>query len=94
METYPVNKPLAGKNLLITGAARRIGRHLALTVAQAGANVIVHHAHSAEEAQEVCAQIRLLGVDAHVHNGRFKRPGAGQFSGICSLLLWPVKYGR
>ena len=65
METYPVNKPLAGKNILITGAARRIGRHLALTVAQAGANVIVHHAHSAEEAQEVCAQIRLLGVDTH-----------------------------
>jgi NAD(P)-dependent dehydrogenase (short-subunit alcohol dehydrogenase family) len=65
METDSVLKPLTGKNILITGAARRIGRHLALTVAQAGANVIVHHAHSADEAQEVCSLIRTLGVKAH-----------------------------
>lgn len=66
MENHNVIKPLAGKNILITGSARRIGRHLALTVAQAGANVIVHHAHSDREAQETCVQIRSMGVDAHV----------------------------
>ena len=51
--------------MLITGGARRIGRHMALTAARAGANIIVHHAHSPNEAQEVCAQARRMGVDAH-----------------------------
>jgi NAD(P)-dependent dehydrogenase (short-subunit alcohol dehydrogenase family) len=64
MDTSLTDKPLAGKTVLITGAARRIGRHLALTAAQAGANIVVHHGHSPAEAQEVCTQARKLGVKA------------------------------
>lgn len=57
---------LSGKNILITGAARRIGRHLALTVARAGANVIIHHAHSPSEAEQVQTEIKALGVEGHI----------------------------
>jgi pteridine reductase len=43
---------LSGKNILITGAARRIGRALALAVAQAGGTVILHFGSSIREAEE------------------------------------------
>lgn len=49
---------------LITGAARRIGRALALKAAEAGYDVAVHHLSSAEEAQAVCAEIEAHGLKA------------------------------
>jgi NAD(P)-dependent dehydrogenase (short-subunit alcohol dehydrogenase family) len=58
MQTKP---PLEGKIVLITGAARRIGRGLALACACAGADVIVHHGHSRPEAQKVKEEIAALG---------------------------------
>jgi NAD(P)-dependent dehydrogenase (short-subunit alcohol dehydrogenase family) len=50
---------------LVTGAARRIGRSLALEAAKAGYSVLVHHHHSADDAEEVCAEIEALGGHAH-----------------------------
>ncbi|MCE1254542.1 MAG: SDR family oxidoreductase [Anaerolineae bacterium] len=55
---------LVGKNILITGGARRIGRHLALSAARHGANIIIHHAHSPEDAAEVCREAHQAGVQA------------------------------
>jgi NAD(P)-dependent dehydrogenase (short-subunit alcohol dehydrogenase family) len=49
---------------LVTGAARRIGRTLALTAAGAGYDVVVHHRHSAEDAAETVRQIEALGRKA------------------------------
>ena len=49
---------------LITGAARRIGRALALTAAEAGYDVAVHHRGGAAEAEAVAAEIRALGRKA------------------------------
>jgi NAD(P)-dependent dehydrogenase (short-subunit alcohol dehydrogenase family) len=49
---------------LITGAARRIGKALALTAAEAGYDVAVHHRSGAEEAEAVAAEIRALGRKA------------------------------
>jgi NAD(P)-dependent dehydrogenase (short-subunit alcohol dehydrogenase family) len=46
---------------LVTGAARRIGRALALAAADAGYDVAVHHLHSTEEAHAVCAEIEARG---------------------------------
>jgi NAD(P)-dependent dehydrogenase (short-subunit alcohol dehydrogenase family) len=46
---------------LVTGAARRIGRELALTAARAGHDVVVHHGHSAADAAETVAQVQALG---------------------------------
>ncbi len=52
---------LLGKMVLITGAARRVGRLLALACAQAGADVIIHHGHSEQEALDVQREIASLG---------------------------------
>jgi NAD(P)-dependent dehydrogenase (short-subunit alcohol dehydrogenase family) len=49
---------------LITGAAQRIGRSLALTLAEHGMNVVVHHRHSAEQAERVCAAVADRGMRA------------------------------
>lgn len=49
---------------LVTGAARRLGRAMALELAQRGYDVAVHYAGSAEEAEATCAEIRALGRQA------------------------------
>ena len=46
---------------LVTGAARRIGRTLALTAARSGHDVVVHHRALAAEAAETVALIEALG---------------------------------
>ena len=51
---------------LVTGAARRIGRALALAAADAGYDVAVHHRDSAEDAEATAAAIREKGVRAAV----------------------------
>jgi NAD(P)-dependent dehydrogenase (short-subunit alcohol dehydrogenase family) len=54
---------------LVTGAARRIGRALAIAAAQAGYDVAVHHRDSEQEAEETAAAVRALGVHACVLGG-------------------------
>ncbi|MDP3833766.1 MAG: SDR family NAD(P)-dependent oxidoreductase, partial [Hydrogenophaga sp.] len=45
----------APRTVLVTGAGKRLGREIALTLAQAGWNVAVHHRHSAADAQQTAA---------------------------------------
>jgi NAD(P)-dependent dehydrogenase (short-subunit alcohol dehydrogenase family) len=56
--------PLIGKTTLITGAAKRIGRHLAITAAAAGSDVIIHHAESPVEAEHLSNEIKTMGRKA------------------------------
>ena len=51
---------LLHKTVLITGAARRIGRLFALACARAGANVVIHHGHSDSDAQTLHDEISRL----------------------------------
>jgi len=51
---------------LITGAARRVGKIFALACAQAGADVVIHHGHSDEDAEKVRGEITSLGRRAWV----------------------------
>jgi NAD(P)-dependent dehydrogenase (short-subunit alcohol dehydrogenase family) len=46
---------------LITGAARRIGRHIALAMAHQGWDIAVHYGKSASEAGQLVAEIQSLG---------------------------------
>ena len=74
-QTYLVgSKPLSGKTILITGAARRIGRSLALTVAHAGGNVVIHHGHSPNFAQQTLTEINALGTVAHIVSADLSDP--------------------
>jgi 3-oxoacyl-[acyl-carrier protein] reductase len=52
---------LSGKTALVTGASRGIGRATALALAKAGAQVLVHYASGAKEAEAVVADIRKAG---------------------------------
>jgi NAD(P)-dependent dehydrogenase (short-subunit alcohol dehydrogenase family) len=58
----PEVKPLTGKTVLITGAARRLGRASALTLARAGADVAITFRNSAREARETVVDLSALGV--------------------------------
>ena len=50
--------------VLITGAARRLGRAIAIEMARAGRDIALHYRHSADEAQASAAYVRALGVRA------------------------------
>jgi NAD(P)-dependent dehydrogenase (short-subunit alcohol dehydrogenase family) len=50
-----------GKVALVTGAARRIGRTIALALAQRGWDVAVHYRHSATDAHAAVREIQALG---------------------------------
>ena len=56
-----MSAPLAGKVALVTGAARGIGRAIALKLAAAGCDVAVNYYNSHDQAEAVCAEIRGMG---------------------------------
>lgn len=47
--------PLEGKRILVTGAAKRIGRSIALYLHARGARVLLHYGNSRQAAEEVAA---------------------------------------
>jgi len=53
--------PLAGQVALITGAAKRIGRSIALRLAADGADIVVNYASSKPEADTLVAEIKSTG---------------------------------
>lgn len=52
---------IKGRTAVVTGAARRVGRAIALGLAHSGANVFVHYNRSAEPAETLLAEIEALG---------------------------------
>jgi len=55
---------LSGKTALVTGAAKRVGREIALGLARRGAKIVVHYNTSAADARRVVAEIKGMGVEA------------------------------
>ncbi|MFO7936066.1 MAG: SDR family oxidoreductase [Kiritimatiellia bacterium] len=61
-----MEKSLKGKTALVTGSAARIGRSIAVKLAEEGADVIVHCNHSLKEAGETAGMIRNKGCRSAV----------------------------
>jgi NAD(P)-dependent dehydrogenase (short-subunit alcohol dehydrogenase family) len=59
-------------NILITGAAKRIGKELALRFANIGFNVAIHYHTSHKEAKQVLKKITDLGVKACAIQGNLE----------------------
>ena len=57
---------LIGKKVLITGAAYRLGRVIALVAARNGADILLHHGHSSDEAEQTANEIRKLGRECFI----------------------------
>jgi len=61
-ETRLAARPLAGKRALVTGGAKRIGRTIALELAEAGADVAITFLGSEEDALATVAVVEAAGV--------------------------------
>jgi pteridine reductase len=60
----PEPASLQGKAVLITGAARRVGAHLARHLHGAGANVVLHYRRSQTEAEALARELNLIRADS------------------------------
>lgn len=65
---------LSGNVALVTGAARRLGRGIALALAEAGADVAVHFGRSRREAGETARKIRDSGRQAEIFQADLAAP--------------------
>ncbi len=61
---------------MVTGGAHRVGRAIALTLAQAGANVAVAYHRSGAEAAETVEELKGCGVDAGAFKADLAVPAA------------------
>lgn len=69
-----MDEPLHGKTILITGGARRVGKIFAMACARAGADVVIHHGHSYEEAAATQQEITGMGRRAQVFQADLSEP--------------------
>jgi NAD(P)-dependent dehydrogenase (short-subunit alcohol dehydrogenase family) len=79
---------LNNKLVLITGAALRVGRELALTVAHAGGDVAIHYGHSETEAQSLKDEIQAVGRRAYLLQADLDDP-----TQVNSLIRRAFEYG-
>lgn len=64
---------LAGKTALITGAAHRVGRAIALELARQGCDLLIHYHQSEQLALQTLDEARALGVAAELAQADLSR---------------------
>ncbi|GAA3703026.1 SDR family NAD(P)-dependent oxidoreductase [Nonomuraea antimicrobica] len=65
---------LSGKNALVTGGSRGIGRGIALGLARAGANVVTCHVSGGEAADDLARELKKIPGDHRVLRADVRRP--------------------
>lgn len=80
MAQEPETEARAGASgrALVTGGAVRLGRAVALELAAAGLDVVLHYHRSREEAEETVAHLRARGVEAHAVRADLGDPEAAE----------------
>ena len=68
---------LGGRIALVTGGSRGIGRAIAIGLAEAGADVVVHYQSAAEAARDCASAIESAGRRAWIASADFSRAGSG-----------------
>jgi 3-oxoacyl-[acyl-carrier protein] reductase len=81
-----MDKILAGKNVLVTGAARGIGKSIAVILAKSGANIAFTDLAPEEKLAEVEKELAALGIKAKGY-----RSDASDFKAAESLIDMVVK---
>ena len=66
---------LDGKTAIVTGGAVRLGRAMALELAEHGVRVAIHYASSAGPAERVVGEIKAMGGEAMAIQADLSRPG-------------------
>ena len=64
MPRVPPQKLLLGQKALVTGASSGIGRAIALSLGEAGADVVINYVSDEDKAQALAEEIRAKGVRA------------------------------
>jgi NAD(P)-dependent dehydrogenase (short-subunit alcohol dehydrogenase family) len=78
---------LSGKTALVTGGARRIGRHLVRALVDQGVAVVIHYRQSADEATAAVEEIRAAGGHAWSLTANLADPMAAiELMGRATLL--------
>ncbi len=65
---------LKGKVALVTGSAQRVGKTIAIALAQRGADILIHYNRSEDAARQTVEDIRQFGVKVDMVQGNLGSP--------------------
>jgi 3-oxoacyl-[acyl-carrier protein] reductase/pteridine reductase len=99
MESQQRDESLAGKVVLVTGAAKRIGRGIALRLAEEGARVAIHYQRSESEARrtaEECGGAALFraNLESAAEIGRMFREVEDRLGRLDGLVNNAARFTR
>jgi glucose 1-dehydrogenase len=85
---------LQGVAALVTGGAHRVGKAIALELADAGCDLVLHYNHSAEAAEATAGEVRALGGQVRLVGADLSDPsradeiiaGAGDIAPVRVLI--------
>jgi glucose 1-dehydrogenase len=76
---------ISGSRALVTGGAHRVGKGIALALADAGADLVLHYKRSAGAAEETADEARAHGSTVELRQADLSDPGS-----IAALLSEPI----